>query len=598
MIMKPNDRRALTEAALGKRPCDLIISNARIVNVFTGEIYTGNVGIYDGFIAHIQCDPDDLKTSEKDLKAEYSYDAKGKYLIPGFIDAHAHVESTMMTPRHLAETVIPHGTTTMVTDPHEIANVCGTEGVRYMHESSSNLPMRQLILIPSCVPAVPGLENSGATFLEKEVRELLDLDRVIGLAEVMDFLGVINNDDRMVNIIRAVEERGLFIEGHAPFVGGRELSAYLCAGPNSDHECTTSQETREKMRSGMYIDARESSITKNVETILEGVKNFRYFDTLTLCTDDREPEDILTVGHMNDVVRKAVKFGLHPIDAIKCATINVAREIGIKNLGAIAPGYAADMVLMESLEEFVPSAVFYGGRLVAEEGKLTAEIENMEFQLEKETTIYIDNLTVEDFKIKAPASVVKGSVSTRIIMYKDFNSSETEFQVEELPVNDGYVDISSDSGLKYAVVINRHRGFDTKGYGIVRNFGTDLGAVGSTVSHDSHNLTIVYDNPENAFAVAKNIIESGGGICCAKDGKVLESLDLPIGGLMSHKPCGLLAEDADRMKRALKTLGLTQKENPLLRIATLALPVIPKVKMSDLGIVDVLEQSIVEMFVL
>ncbi|MEL7648928.1 MAG: adenine deaminase [Sedimentibacter sp.] len=597
MIVKPRDRRALTEAALGKRPCDLVIKNARIVNVFTGEIYNGNVGIYDGFIAHIQCDPDNLNISEKELQSEYSYDAKGKYLIPGFIDAHAHVESTMMTPRHLAEAVIPHGTTTMVTDPHEIANVCGTEGVRYMHENSSNLPMRQLILIPSCVPAVPGLENSGAVFLEKEVRELLDLDRVIGLAEVMDFLGVINNDERMISIIKAVEERNLFLEGHAPFLSGRELSAYLCAGPNSDHECTVSQEAREKMRSGMYIDARESSITKNVKTILDGVKNFRYFDTLTLCTDDREPEDILSVGHMNDVVRKAVSCGLHPIDAVKCSTINVAREIGAKNLGAIAPGYAADMVLTESLEELVPSAVFFGGKLVAEEGRLTAVIENMEFMLEKENTIYIDDLKVEDFKIKTPCSASDGKVKARVICYKDFNSSETDIQIEELPVKDGYVDLSN-SELKYAVVINRHKGFDTKGYGIVRNFGTHFGAVGSTVSHDSHNLTIVYDNPENAFEVARSIMEGGGGISCAKDGKVLETLALPIGGLMSHKSCSLLAEDADRMKRALRTLGLTQKENPLLRIATLALPVIPKVKMSDLGMVDVLEQKILEMFVL
>lgn len=594
MKINPKNKNALVEAALGKIPCDLVITNAQIVNVFTGEIYKGNVGIYDGFIAHIHCNPDGTEIEEKELTGTKYYNANGQYLMPGFIDAHAHVESTMMTPRHLAEVVIPHGTTTMVTDPHEIANVCGIDGVKYMHECSKNIPMRQYILIPSCVPAVPGLENSGATFTEKEVKELLGLERVIGLAEVMDFLGVINNDDRMVNIIKAVEEKNLFIEGHAPLLSGRNLSAYLCAGPVSDHECTTSQEARDKIRSGMYVDARESSITKNVEAIVNGVKNFRYFDSLTLCTDDREPEDILKAGHMNDVVRKAVKCGLHPLDAIRSATINVAKEIGVKNLGAIAPGYVADMIIANSLEELIPTAVFFQGNLVAEEGILKVELENKNFETERENTINVNVLKVEDFKIKAP--VDEGKIKTRVIKYNHLNSSDTDFTVEELPVKDGFIDISFDHNLKFATVINRHKGHNTKGYGIVRNFGTKIGAVGSTVSHDCHNLTIVYDTPENAYAVAQDIIKTGGGISCATDGNVLENLVLPIGGLMSNKPCTLLAEESTKMKSALRKLGLTESENPLLRIATLALPVIPKAKMSDLGIVDVLEQKIVNMF--
>lgn len=593
MKIKPKDRKALIEAALGKRPCDLVINNAQIINVFTGEIYIGHVGIYDGFIAHIQCDPDGVHNDEKKLIGNNYCNAKGKYLIPGFIDAHAHVESTMMTPRNLAEAVIPHGTTTMVTDPHEIANVCGLKGVEYMHESSKNIPMRQYILIPSCVPAVPDLENSGAVFLEKEVGSLLNLDRVIGLAEVMDFLGVINNDDRMVNIINAVDEKNLFLEGHAPNLSGRELSAYLCAGPNSDHECISSNEAREKMRLGMFVDARESSISKNVEAIINGVKNFRYLDNLTLCTDDREPEDIIKHGHMNDVVKKAIKCGLHPIDAIRCATLNVAREIGVKNLGAIAPGFIADMMIVDSLEELIPSYVFFEGMLTAEEGKLVVDIENIDFELENKNTIHIQDLKLENFIIKAP--IESGKIKTRVIKYKDFNSADTEFVFEELPVINGVVDISFDDDLKFAAVINRH-GSDTKGFAIVRNFGTTHGAVGSTVSHDCHNLTIVYDNPENAYEVLKKIIETGGGISCASHGKLIEHLSLPIGGLMSNKHCEDLSKDADKMKIALRRLGLTESENPLLRIATLALPVIPNAKMSDLGIVDVLEQKIVPLF--
>lgn len=594
MKIKPKDRKALVEAALGKRPCDLVISNANIVNVFTGEIYKGHVGIYDGFITHIQCDPDSRNVDEIKLIGKNYCNAKGKYLIPGLIDAHAHVESTMMTPRNLAEAVIPHGTTTMVTDPHEIANVCGMEGVIYMHECSKNIPMRQFILIPSCVPAVPGLENSGAEFFHKEVKELLKLDRVIGLAEVMDFLGVINNDDRMVNIIEVIDERNLFLEGHAPNLSGRELSAYLCAGPNSDHESTTSNEAREKLRSGMFVDARESSISKNVEAIINGIKDFRYFDNLTLCTDDREPEDIIKNGHMNDVVRKAIKCGLHPIDALRSATINVAREIGIKNIGAVAPGFVADLLLVDSLEELIPYAVLFEGKLTAVNGKLAVDIENKSFDLEEINTVYIEELKIEDFIIKAPIN--EGKIKTRIIKYSDFNSADTEFQFEEIPVVNGCLDISFDDDLKFAAVINRHKGHNTKGFAIVRNFGTKYGAVGSTVSHDCHNLTIVYDNPQNAYVASEKIMETGGGISCAAEGKILENLALPIGGLMSNKPCDILAQDADKIKNALRKLGLTESENPLLRIATLALPVIPKAKMSDLGIVDVLEQKIVSLF--
>jgi len=509
MKLKPKNKRALVEAAVGKIPCDLVIKNAKVVNVFTGEIYKGNVGIIDGFIAHIQCDPDGLGRTEKELEGKTYYEANESYLIPGFIDAHIHIESTMMTPKHFAQAVIPHGTTTVVTDPHEIANVCGIKGVKYMHDASEGLPMRQYILAPSCVPAVPNKENSGAVFTDKEVKELLELDRVIGLAEVMDYLGVINNDDRMVDILKCVEDKDLFIQGHAPFVSGRELSAYISAGPISDHESRTGQEARDKMRAGMYVDARDSSISKNVADIVKHLKDFRYLSYLTFCTDDREPEDILKRGHMNDVARAAIKVGMHPIDAIRSATLNVAKEIGVSNLGAIAPGYIGDMVLIDSLEELTPKAVFFEGKLVAKDSKLLVEIEDKKFDIEDKNTVFVNKLEVEDFKIKAP--IKEGKIKTNVIKYHELNFSTTDYVVEELPVKDGYLDISHDSNLKFVVVINRHEGFETKGYGIVRNFGTNAGTVGSTVSHDCHNLTIVYDTPENAYLVANDLINISGG---------------------------------------------------------------------------------------
>jgi adenine deaminase len=594
MEIHPRDKQELIEAAMGKRPCDLVILNAQIVNVFTGEIYKGDVGVYDGFIAHIQCDPDNLHREEKELEGKRYYDAQGKFLIPGFIDAHIHIESTMMTPKNFTEVALPHGTTSVVTDPHEIANVCGIEGVRYMHDSSEGLPMRHYVLAPSCVPAVPGKENSGAVFTDKEVKGLLDLNRVIGLAEVMDYLGVINNDKRMVDIIGSVQKRGLFLQGHAPFLSGRELSAYICAGPNSDHESRTSQEARDKMRVGMYVDARESSMSKNVETIVKGISDFRYLTYLTLCTDDREPEDILKDGHMNDVVRSAIKYGMNPIDAIRSATLNTAKEIGVKNLGAIAPGFVGDMIIVDSLEEMIPNAVFYQGDLVAEDGKLKVKLEDKYFDIEDRNTMFVEELEKEDFKIKAP--IKEGKIKTRIIKYRELNFSTTDFIIEELPVKNGYIDISHDPDLKYVIVINRHKGYDTKGYGIVRNFGTNIGTIGSTVSHDSHNLTIVYDNYKNAYLAAKDLIKIGGGLCCAVEGELVEHLALPIGGLMSNKPCREIAKEASKMKQALRDIGLTEIDNPLLRIATLALPVIPNAKMSDLGMIDVLSQEILPMF--
>ncbi|QZY56068.1 adenine deaminase [Crassaminicella profunda] len=594
MQLLPKDKKGLIESAVGKRVCDLVIENAQIVNVFTGEIYKGNVGIYDGFIAHIQSDPDHLNREEAALVGKKYYDAKGEYLIPGFVDAHIHIESTMMTPRNFAKAVIPHGTTTVVTDPHEIANVCGIEAVEYMHESSKDIPMRQYILAPSCVPAVPGKENAGAVFMDKEIKELLEMDRVIGLAEVMDYLGVINNDKRMVDILDCVEQKNLFMQGHAPFVSGRELSAYLCAGPNSDHESRIGQEARDKMRAGMYVDARESSISKNVEEIIKNIKDFRYLNYLTFCTDDREPEDILESGHMNDVVRKAIGCGMHPIDAIRSATLNVAKEIGVKNLGAIAPGYVADLVIINSLEDLIPTAVFFEGTLVAEKGELKVEVEDKDFNIEDKNTVFIDNLKVEDFRMKAP--IENGKIKTNIIKYQELNFSTTDFVVEELPVKNGYIDLSHDPDLKFVIVINRHKGHNTKGYGIVRNFGTQVGTVGSTVSHDCHNLTIVYDTPENGYIVAKDLIEIGGGLSCAKNDERIEHLALPIGGLISKKPCKVLAKESTKMKDALRGLGLTEIENPLLRIATLALPVIPNAKMSDLGMIDVLTQEVVDLF--
>lgn len=593
MKIQPKDKRALLKAALGEIKCDLAITNVQLVNVITGEIYPASVFVYDGMIAHVEykefSGPDQLK----DL-AETVIDGEGKYLIPGLIDAHEHIESSMMTPRNFAKAVIPKGTTTVITDPHEIGNVWGMDGVRYMHQASDDLPMRQLIDIPSCVPAVPGLENGGAVFGAEEIEELAKLERVVGLAEVMDYLDVIHGGSRMMDIIRTAEDHGLYLQGHAPFVEGRMLSAYLCGGPNTCHESRTAEEAREKMRSGMRVDARDSSITKNVEAIWQGVKDFCFFDHFCLCTDDREADDILNNGHINDVVRAAIRCGMEPVAAIKSATLNSAREAKIENLGAIAPGYAADMLLVDDLRELNPSHVFFGGRLVAENGRLLAEIEDRSYALETANSVHIRELSADDFTIHAP--VAEGTVKVNLMKYWDMNLSTTDIVCEEVPVRDGKLDISQDRDLKFVAVVNRYEGNDNIALGLVRGFGTRTGALASTVSHDSHNLTIVYEDPADALIAAAELARVGGGMCAVKDGRVLHTLALPLAGLISLKPAEELAEDSAMMKDANRALGLTNMENPLLRIVTLALPVIPDAKMSDMGLVQVTKKRIVPLF--
>lgn len=584
--LEPKHKKELLKAALGEIDADLAVANCRLVNVFTGEIYPVVVYVKEGFIAHVE-----TEALEGPYKAREVFDGEGRFLIPGFVDSHMHIESSMMVPRNFAKVIIPHGTTTIIHDPHELANVYGVEGVRYMHDSADGLPMRQLVDIPSCVPAVPGCENAGAEFFAGEVRELAKLSRVVGLAEVMDFYGVMHGDDRMMDIIEAAEECGLYLQGHAPGISGRELSAYLCGGPYTCHETRGSKEAMEKLRMGMYVDSRESSITKNVEAIWEGVKGSRYFDTLTLCTDDRESDDLLHEGHMNAVVRKAISCGMDPVDAIKSATINTAREIGIHRLGAIAPGYAADMVLTKDIRTLWADVVFFEGKVVARDGKLTVPVEEKTFEIETRNSMNLAPVSEEDFEILPP--VENGTVKVNVMAYQSLDSSVTDLAVEEIPVKDGKLVLGD--GMAFVAVVNRY-GKGTKALGIVKDFGLKEGAIASTVSHDSHNLTIVYFDPKDAAAAANELIVQGGGMTAAAGGGILGTLRLEVGGLMTKLEAEALTKEAARMKEIERQMGITVPVNPLLRIVSLALPVIPNVKMSDLGLVDVARQTVLPLF--
>ena len=587
MKLYPKDRRALLEAAMGRRPCDLAVENVRFVNVFTGEIYPAVVYVLDGFVAYVEeggrADP---------ALAHQVVDGQGAYLTPGFVDPHIHIESTMLTPRAFAAAVVPHGTTTVVTDPHEIANVLGEQAVVYMHDAAEDLPMRQLVDIPSCVPAVPGLENSGAEFDAGTVHRLAKLPRVIGLAEVMDFLAVAQGEQRMLDMLDAAQQEGLYVQGHVPVSDKRLLSAYAIGGPTTCHETREGEDAVSKLRLGLRIDARESSIAKDVEKIYSQVRRLRYLDRVSLCTDDREAHDILENGHMDNALRKAVACGMDGVGALRCATLHPSRESGLTKLGAVAPGYAADFLLLEDLKDFRVRAVYYGGRLVARDGVLTQEITPKTFALEQMDTMRVPPLKREDFDIAAP--VEQGVVKVNVLHFAELEKSNTTRCVEEIPVRDGKLDLSQQPDLCYVKIVNRH-GKGTVCSGVTRGFGLKEGAFASTVSHDSHNLCVVYRDADSAYEACRALVACRGGMCCAMPGRQTVTLPLPVAGLMSTLPCGELARQAGEMKQALRRAGMPQS-NPLVRIVTMALPVIPEAKYTDLGLVDVYAKKVLPLF--
>ena len=587
MKLYPKDRRALLEAAMGRRPCDLAVENVRFFNVFTGEIYPAVVYVLDGFVAYVEeggrADP---------ALAHQVVDGQGAYLTPGFVDPHIHIESAMLTPRAFAAAVVPHGTTTVVTDPHEIANVLGEQAVVYMHDAAEDLPMRQLVDIPSCVPAVPGLENSGAEFDAGTVHRLAQLPRVTGLAEVMDFLAVAQGEQRMLDMLDAAQQEGLYVQGHVPVSDKRLLSAYAIGGPTTCHETREGEDAVSKLRLGLRIDARESSIAKDVEKIYSQVRCLRYLDRVSLCTDDREAHDILENGHMDNALRKAVACGMDGVDALRCATLHPALESGLSNLGAVAPGYAADFLLLEDLKDFRVRAVYYGGRLVARDGVLTQEITPKTFALEQMDTMRVPPLKREDFEIAAP--VEQGVVKVNVLHFAELEKSNTTRCVEEIPVRDGKLDLSQQPDLCYVKIVNRH-GKGTVCSGVTRGFGLKEGAFASTVSHDSHNLCVVYRDADSAYEACRALVACRGGMCCAMPGRQTVTLPLPVAGLMSTLPCGELARQVGEMKQALRRAGMPQS-NPLVRIVTMALPVIPEAKYTDLGLVDVYAKKVLPLF--
>ena len=578
------DRKRLIAAAMGKIPCDLTVKNVQFVNVFTGEIYPAEVDVIDGWVARVR-----YPEEPQELESKETVDGEGHYLIPGFLDAHVHIESSMMIPEQFGRAVVPWGTTTVCTDPHEIANVLGIDGVKFMLENGRKSLLRQFVLAPSCVPAVPGLEYSGAEFGAEEIGGILDMDGVVGIAEIMDYVGVYSGSERMYDITEKGLEKRTFLQGHAPLLMGKELSAYAAAGIESDHESETAEEIREKLRRGMHINLRASSLVNHMDQLAEGICQIPYHDFISVCTDDVHAGDLLTLGHVNKVVRYGIEHGMDPVDVIRMATLNAAREYGFKDLGALAPGYAADMQLVKDLDGGRPERVWIGGKLAAEKGAYVGA--DREEPLSFPNTMNVGWIqSAEDFSLTVEHTE-NGMVPVNVIVPLDASNVLRKVERQELPVRDHRVCLDGREDLAFVCVCNRH-GRKNKTVAVIQNFGLKEGAVGTTVSHDSHNVVMVYRKEEDALALLRELEQTGGGLCVVKDGKVTGSVALPVAGLMSVKSCPEVAGEFEEYRKAF--YQVCGEETPLLSCAIMSLTALPGIVVTDCGLVDGEKQEFVD----
>ena len=564
--------KSMIGIAKGDKKAPLVLKNCNIVNVLSHEIVRGDVAIFNGKIAGIG-----------NYDGIENIDLKGKYLCPGFIDGHVHIESSMVTPSQFASAIVPRGTTTIIADPHEIANVKGLDGIRYTIEDSRNIPLDVFIVLPSCVPATP-FENSGAVLKAEDLKELITHERVLGLGELMNFPGVINCDEDVLDkIVMAGDKK---IDGHGPSISGKELNAYVAAGVSTEHECSSVEEMMNRLRLGMYILVREGSAAKNLLKLIKGV-NKENIRRCLFCTDDKHPEDILKDGHIDYNIRLAIKEGMNPIDAVEMGTLNAAECYGLKGKGAIAPGYDADLVVVDNLENFNVLEVFKGGKMVGKNHLPMFEIAPSNTE-KVENSVFIKEIKSDDLEINLKSNRVN-------VIKLNSHSLYTQKVEREVLVEDGKFKFSNDDILKVAV-IERHKGTGNIGLGLVECFGLKNGAIASTIAHDSHNIIVIGDNDEDMVLAVNEIVRIGGGITTVSKGKVLKSLPLEIGGLMSKKPL----EEVDKILKemlqiAYDKLNVNKEIEPFMTLSFIALPVIPEIKMTDLGLFDVMNFKFIDL---
>lgn len=539
----------------------LVIKNANVVNVFTDEIVRADVAVYEDVIIGVGS-----------YSGENEIDAGGAYLAPGFIDAHVHIESSMVIPSSFMKVIMPHGTTTVIADPHEIANVAGAAGIRAMYKLTDELPLRVLFMLPSCVPATP-FEHSGAKLVAEDMEQFMHKSRILGLGEVMDANSVINCSQEMLDKLRLFDKRP--IDGHAPMLEGMGLNAYRVAGAFSDHECSTYEEVKQKLATGMNILLRIGSAANNMDGVLRRIAKEKLpTRNMMFCTDDKHIEYIRREGHINANARMAVAAGIDPIDAIKMASYNAARAYGIRGVGAIAPGYKADMVLLEDLKDFkVKQVISRFGRPYTGEEQIPSPI----LPPQVFNSVRLPEISKYDLALRCHVSapVIK-MIPHQLV---------TELVYRDVERDENGCFIPSEGMVKLAV-IERHHATGSMAVGILEGLGIKHGAVASTVAHDSHNLVVAGDNDEDMLMAIESLRDCGGGYSVVSRGVVLARLPLPIAGLMTAAPVNDVLEIQQALLDALYSLGAKRDSDPLIALSFMALPVIPAVKLTDEGLFD------------
>ena len=552
------------DAAVGRKKAETVLKNGRFVNVFTGEICEGDIAVEGGKIVGF---------GKYEGKTEY--DLAGKIAVPGLIDAHVHIESSQLSPEEFARLVLPRGTTTAIADPHEITNVCGIAGAKYIADASENTPLEVKVMLPSCVPAT-AFETSGATLTGADTEKYIGADFIHGLGEFMNYPGVLYKDSEVMKKLAAARKAGKVVDGHAPATSGLGLNAYIAAGISTDHECTSPEEALEKVSKGMYVHLREGSATRNVAANC-GAANAANLRRFLLCTDDRHAADLKAKGHLDNALRVAVAAGMNPVWAIIAATLNSAECYRLYGKGAIAPGYDADIAVFDDLKNFNCAMVFKGGRLVAKEGKALFKTGEKYLPAEVKNTVHVGNVAPDDFKIK-----LKGRRANVIRLLKD--NVVTEKVVREVESENGDVKLCGTDLLKLAVV-ERHHGTGNIGLGLLEGYGLKNGAIALTIAHDSHNIIVLGDNNADMPAAVAELKRIGGGMAIAEGGKA-QSLPLDIAGLMSSLPAEEYIAQSEKLLEKAYSMGVSRDVEAFMSLSFLALLVIPSLKLSDRGLFD------------
>lgn len=551
-------KQRLIAVAAGREKADLVLKNAKYLNVFSNEFLCGDIAVANGLIAGV---------GKYDGKTEI--DVSGKLVLPGFIDAHIHLESSMVTPAEFAKAVVAHGTTTVITDPHEITNVMGIDGVEYMIQASQNLPIDVHFMMPSCVPATE-IDESGAELDCKDIDLYLDNKKVLGLAEMMNYVGVINGDKNVLSKIVTSQAHHKKIDGHAPELSGNDLNAYIAAGVYSDHECSTFENALEKLRKGQFIMIREGTAAHNLKALMPLLTQ-QYYSRCMFATDDKHPSDLLHGGHIDYIVKQALKNGADPIVALKTATHHAARYFLLNNKGAIASGYLADIVVVDNLEDFNVETVFKRGKLVFDGEVKDFSAHTVDEKLVEKCfdTFHLDSVTPSSFKVDGKLGLiglVGGELLTRNLGTAD------------------KIDVENDI-LKIAC-IERHKGTNHIGVGYVKGYSLKSGAVATSVAHDSHNIITVGCNDDDIAVAVNAIKDSNGGIAVVENGKIKALLELPIAGLMSDEPLTTVNEKLENAKSSAYELGADKSIDPFMTLSFLSLPVIPSLRITTKGVFD------------